>query len=166
MNFSPFTGRPGAFAGKPGRQSARRRILNAMPTPDTDMIKKEEPHGTDGGPILIGLIIIFVGLAMLADRSGISAIHLSGKYWPAVLIAFGCARLLTPRVRPDGQRPSRWTGVWFIYLGLWFFVNEFHVFGFRYGSSWPLLIVGAGIGMIWRAIENPDRRECQRIEEH
>jgi hypothetical protein len=79
------------------------------------------------------------------------------------MIAFGVSRLLAPRTR-NGKRPSRWTGIWFIYLGLWFFVNEFRVLGLWYNTSWPLLIVGTGIGMIWRAIEGADREVRQRIE--
>ena len=52
-----------------------------------------------------------------------------------------------------------------IYLGLWFFINEFHIMGFWYTSSWPLLVVGVGIGMIWRAIESSARRTSEGIEE-
>jgi len=126
------------------------------------MSNPDESPRPDRGPILVGLVIIFAGLTMLADRTGISAIHLTSKSWPFVLIAFGLARLLAPS--PDGRPRSRWTGVWFIYLGAWFFVNEFRVLGLGYNTSWPLLIVGAGIGMIWRAIERADRGVGQRIE--
>jgi hypothetical protein len=121
-------------------------------------------QGSSSGPILVGLILTFIGLAMLADRMGLSGIHLTGKWWPFVLIAFGLARLLAPSAPRKGQRRSRWTGIWLVYLGLWFFVNEFRVLGFWYNTSWPLLIVGAGIGMIWRAIEGTDRGSCQRVE--
>ena len=128
------------------------------------MSSQDESPRSDSGPILVGLVIIFIGLAMLADRTGISGgLHLTGKFWPFVMIAFGLSRLLAPAPR-NGQPRSRWTGVWFIYLGLWFFVNEFRVLDFWYTTSWPLLIVGTGIGMIWRAIESSDRRSCQRIE--
>lgn len=127
------------------------------------MSHQDESPRPDSGPILVGLILAFIGLALLADRTGFSAIHLTGKLWPFVLIAFGVSRLLAART-PDGRRRSRWTGIWFIYLGLWFFVNEFRVLGFWYNTSWPLLVVGTGIGMIWRAIEGADRGARQRIE--
>jgi len=128
------------------------------------MSNQEESPRTNSGAILVGLILTFVGLAMLVDRTGISGIHLSSKLWPLVLIAFGCARLLAPPEPRNGQPRSRWTGIWFVYLGLWFFINEFRVLGFWYTTSWPLLIVGAGIGMIWRALEGSDRRVSQPIE--
>ena len=111
----------------------------------------------------MGLILTFIGLAMLAERTGLSKIHLTGKFWPFVMIAFGVSRLLAPAPRRE-HPPSKWTGVWFIYLGLWFFVNEFRVLGLWYTTSWPLLIVGTGSGMIWRAIEGSERRSSHRIK--
>ncbi len=129
------------------------------------MDNNEEQRGPNGGRVLVGLMIIVAGLAMLGDRMGISGVHLSGRYWPMFLIAFGVARMLAPAMTRDGRRRSQWPGIWFIFLGLWFFVNEFHAFGLDYGTSWPLLVVGAGIGMIWRAVEDPGRRGCGRIEE-
>jgi len=129
---------------------------------NTETSHGESPR-TNSGAVLVGLILTFVGLALLADQTGFSAIHFTGKLWPFVMIAFGVSRFLAPPTR-EGRRPSRWTGIWFIYLGLWFFVNEFRVLGFWYTTSWPLLIVGTGIGMIWRAIEGSDGDSCQRIE--
>ena len=129
------------------------------------MSNQEESSQPNGGAVLVGLILTLIGLALLADRTGLSTIHLTGKLWPFVMIAFGLARLLAPPASRDGERPSRWTGIWFIYLGLWFFVNEFRMFGLWYNTSWPLLVVGTGIGMIWRAIERSDRRGRQHVEE-
>ena len=127
------------------------------------MSNQEQTPRTDSGPILVGLILTFIGLALLADKTGLTTLRLTGKFWPFVLIAFGLSRLLAPAFRSE-HPPSRWGGVWFIYLGLWFFVNEFHVFGLWYTTSWPLLIVGAGIGMIWRAIEGSERGLTDRIK--
>ena len=108
-------------------------------------------------------MLAFTGLALLADRTGLSTIRLTGKLWPFVMIAFGLSRLLA--ATSGSEHPSsRWPGVWFIYLGLWFLVNEFRVLGLWYTTSWPLLIVGAGIGMIWRAIEVSERGLSHRIK--
>jgi hypothetical protein len=117
------------------------------------------------GRVFAGLIIIAVGVMLLADRIGISGIHLSGRYWPLLLVAFGFVRLFDPPTRRNGARRSRWTGVWFIYLGFWGLVSEFHILGLDYNTSWPLLIVGAGLGIVWRAFEDSGNRQCQQTRE-
>jgi hypothetical protein len=129
------------------------------------MENNEEPQEAHRGRVFAGLIIIAAGVMLLADRIGISGIHLSGRYWPLLLMAFGFVRLFDPPTRRNGRRRSRWTGVWFIYLGLWGLVSEFHVLGLDYNSSWPLLIVGAGIGMVWRALEDTGNRQCRQTRE-
>ena len=118
------------------------------------MNSNEPTRRSIGGRVLVGGLIIVVGLGLMADQIGLSGIHLSARYWPLFLIGFGLLRLIAPADR-CGRPGSRRGGAWFMYLGLWFFVNELHLFGFDYHNSWPLLIVGAGIGMVWRAVEGP-----------
>jgi cell wall-active antibiotic response 4TMS protein YvqF len=114
----------------------------------------EAPRRSNGR-ILAGVAVILVGLSMLADRTGLFAVHVSGRYWPLFLIVLGGLRL-SDRCRPDGSRRSIRSGVWLIYLGLWGLLSEFHGFGFSFANSWPLLIVGAGALIVWRAFESPD----------
>jgi hypothetical protein len=128
------------------------------------MNNNDEPQRAHKGRVFAGLLIIAAGAVLLADRIGISGIHLSGRYWPLLLMVLGIMRLVDPPIRRNGRR-SRWTGAWFIYLSLWGFVSEFHVLGLDYSTSWPLLIVGAGIGMIWRALEDPENRQCRQTRE-
>jgi hypothetical protein len=107
------------------------------------------------GRIVGGIAVVLVGLSMLADQIGYDdGLHLSTRYWPLILIAIGVVRL-AEAPRPDGRPRSPRTGVWLMFLGAWGLVNEFHLFGLDYGSSWPLLITGAGVLMVWRALENP-----------
>jgi hypothetical protein len=132
---------------------------------ERNMDNNDEPQDAHKGRVFAGLLIIAAGVVLLADRIGISGIHLSGKYWPLLLMAFGFMRLFDPPLRRNGRRRSRWTGAWFIYLGLWGFASEFHVLGLDYNTSWPLLIVGAGIGIIWRAFEDPENHQCRQTRE-
>ena len=128
------------------------------------MDNTEQTGSPSHGRVLVGMLIIAAGLVMLADRMGVPGIHLSGRFWPLFLIALGVVRLVDPPPQRNGRPRSRRTGAWFIYLGLWFLVNEFHIYGFDYQTSWPLLVVGAGVGMVWRAFENPCGG-CRRVRE-
>ena len=110
--------------------------------------------GRNNGRILAGIAVILAGLAMLADRIGFRDLHLSSRYWPLILVTLGVLRL-SDRVRPDGSRRSARSGVWLVFVGVWGLVSEFGVFGFDYGNSWPLLIIGAGALIVWRAFEKP-----------
>ena len=56
----------------------------------------------NNGRILAGIAVILAGLAMLADRMGFGDLHLSGRYWPLILVALGVLRL-SDRTRPDGS---------------------------------------------------------------
>lgn len=106
--------------------------------------------------IAIGVMILLFGLIMLADTLGVAGIHMDGRYWPFILLVIGGFRLMDPPVR-DGLRRSRRTGAWLLYIGVWGIVNEFHLFGLDYDTSWPLMIVGVGLAVIWRALD-PDER--------
>ncbi len=49
-------------------------------------------------------------------------------------------------------------GIWMIFIGIWGLLTEFQVFGLDYHTSWPLLIIGAGLKMVWRSLEGPGVR--------
>lgn len=90
---------------------------------------------------------------MLADRIGLGGLHLSGRYWPLIVVALGILRMGAPS--RHGRSSSTRTGAWLVYIGLWGLVSEFHMFGFDFRTSWPLLVVGAGVFIVWRAVESP-----------
>lgn len=128
------------------------------------MSNPDDSSRTQSRAILVGLIFIFAGLVLLADRIGLAGIHWSGRYWPLLLIVYGSVRFLTAADDPVRRRHSRWTAAWLIYLGLWFLVNEFHIFGLWYDTSWPLLIVWAGVRIVSSAIEHASRPPASRVE--
>ena len=80
----------------PGRMLgvSAERVEKTMSNPD------ESPR-PESGPILVGLLFMFVGLAVLTDRLGLSGLHVSGRHWPMLLIIYGCVKLLMPPDRPD-----------------------------------------------------------------
>ena len=125
---------------------------------ETGAVSRCEP-GT--GRVVAGLIVMIVGLGLLADRLDL-AVRFPGQFWPLVLIVMGVARL-ADHDPSSAQRHTR-SGVWLLFIGLWGLVNEFHVFHLDYGSSWPLLVIGAGVGIVWRALDSP-RPHANRQEQ-
>lgn len=125
-----------------------------------DTLEPEPQRNT--GRVFLGMIIIVVGMAMLADRTGYEDIHLPAHMWPLILIALGLAKMMDPPVSRHGRPRSRRSGAWLLWIGTWGMVNEFHWFGFDYDTSWPLLIVGAGLLTVWGAIDSPGGQDRLR----
>jgi hypothetical protein len=114
------------------------------------MDRHDREEGSDSGRVIVGLVIVALGTALLIERTGLADIHLDlGRYWPFILIVMGLARFADPPRRAG--RGSRWSGGRLLWIGLWGLVSEFHVLGLDYATSWPLLVIGAGIGVVWRA---------------
>ena len=112
--------------------------------------------------IVAGLIVMIVGLVLMADRLD-TAVRFPGHFWPLILVVMGAARLADSATSAEGRRNIR-SGTWPLLIGLWGLINEFHVFHLDYGSSWPLLVIGAGVGIVWRALDS-QRSPANRQEQ-
>jgi len=116
------------------------------------------------GRILIGALVIAAGALMYIDRHELAPIHFTSRLWPLVPLGLGLLRVIDPPVQRDGRRGRR-SGAWLVFIGCWGLLNEFHAYDFSYGTSWPLVVIFAGVMMVWRAIDAPaprvrgDRRE-------
>jgi LiaF transmembrane domain len=128
-----------------------------------DITTQPRSQHTDRSPqVVVGLLIMLLGFGFLFDRMDVWHVHLSAHFWPLFPLFFGVARVLDgPRVTRRG-RPVR-NGVWLICIGIWGLISEFQIFGLDYETSWPLLIVAAGLNMVWRSLERPP---VNRIEQH
>jgi len=117
-------------------------------------------HALRGGQVFIGLAIMLLGFGFLFDRMDVWHVHLSRRFWPFFPLFFGLARLFDA---PSARRRGRTVrgGMWMIYIGIWGFLTEFHVFGLDYDTSWPLLIIGAGLNLVWRSFEGPRARRIE-----
>ncbi|MCA1650321.1 MAG: hypothetical protein LC753_08580 [Acidobacteria bacterium] len=108
-----------------------------------------------GGHVIIGLGVMALGVLILVDRNPWIDVRFPGNLWPFVLIVLGLLRLTDTGARPDGKPQRRGAGFWLLFVGCWGLVNEMHLFGLDYGTSWPLMIVGAGLLIVWRAFDDP-----------
>ncbi len=95
------------------------------------------------------------GALLLIDRLGLAEIHITAHLWPILPLGLGVLRLIDPPVTADGRPRGRRSAIWLVFIGCWGLLNELHLFGLDYGSSWPLLLIFVGVNMVWRSTEMP-----------
>src|SRR3954447_7762196 len=107
-----------------------------------------DPHSR--ARIVFGLMVILFGaMALLEPLGRWWGVALDVHIWPFILMFLGLARFAN---YPE-DRGSLRSGVWLILIGVWGVVNEYRIFGIHYTRSWPLLVIFAGLMIVWRAIE-------------
>jgi predicted tellurium resistance membrane protein TerC len=94
----------------------------------------------------IGIFLLIVGVALLLENFDILSVGSVWRFWPIIIIAIGLGRLLDAQVAREYQKAC-----WMLFIGGWLFISELHVFGLHYGNSWPILLIGVGIGMLWKS---------------
>lgn len=94
--------------------------------------------------LLWGLSLMALGVVFLLDRFRVLDIHhLAHFYWPMIIVAVGVAKLL---------RRNLWGGFWVVVVGLWLQIAHLRLFGLTFNSSWPLLLIAFGAGVIARTL--------------
>lgn len=116
-----------------------------------DTVTSDQP--ADHGRIMLGMVLMSAGALMLIERMGMADVRLTWQLWPVFPLALGLVRLIDPPRRRDGRPKSRRSGAWLAFIGCWGLMNESHVYGFNYDNSWPLVVVVAGVTIVWRATE-------------
>src|ERR1700761_8032936 len=96
--------------------------------------------------LLIGIAIVFWGVAILVDQLGIFHFHMS-NWWPLILVVFGTANLFE-----DNRGGRHIWGVGLLLAGLLLFANENGLVRVRWEMIWPLIIIAVGVGMVWQAV--------------
>ena len=113
------------------------------------------------GRIVLGVVAIALGLMLLLDRTGFVSMHMSLRLWPFALLALGLARLTDPS-RQGHACACGASGLWLLFIGAWGLVSEFRLFGFDYQTSWPLLMIAAGLMIVWRSSQGSRKRAHAR----
>jgi hypothetical protein len=94
-----------------------------------------------------GLILMVLGAIFLLDGQGLWAFDGLRGWWPLIVIAIAVGKLIGA---DTGER--RGGGLWLLFVGAWLLANTQHVFGLRWHTSWPILIIGLGVMMTVKAL--------------
>jgi hypothetical protein len=152
--------RPSAGIRRKGREPAFGGTYRSVERVH-DMTSMEHSHDRPGrAHLFFGVALLVFGMVMLVER--LASIDFHVRDWPFFVIAFGIWKLID---RPASGRVSRsWrSGVWLLFVGGWGLVTELHLYGLDYDRSWPLVIVGAGLMLVWRSFDGP--AACHRPQE-
>jgi len=92
-----------------------------------------------------GAVLVLVGVnALLANLNLFNTVW---RYWPLLLIGVGLERLVRP-----AHKNKTGAGIWLCLIGAWLLISNLELFGLGYSKSWPLLILGTGISIVWSAL--------------
>ena len=94
----------------------------------------------------IGIFLLLIGVVILLDNFNIWDVGPVWRFWPVIVIAIGFGRLLDAQVTGEYQK-----AFWMLFIGTWLLVSEIHLFGLNFHNSWPILLIGVGIGMLWKS---------------
>lgn len=121
-------------------------------------MNEERAKRIDGSTLTSGLVLIGIGVLFLLSRLGIADFgEVIRRYWPMIIILAGVPKLFS--------RDTMWSGLWLIAVGIWLQVAHLRLFGLSYSTSWPLLLIALGGGMMLRALMDPMWRK-RREERH
>lgn len=112
-----------------------------------------EPGNRRGGrretsTIVWGASLVFVGLVFLLDRLEIIDRDLMHDWWPVALLLLGIfsrGHVLTA-------------------IGAWLLIGKLEIFGLTYSTSWPVILMIIGAGIVTDAFRTDDKRRCGTFE--
>jgi len=114
----------------------------------------------DADQIFWGLFLVAAGTFLLLQRLGVADMSWTMRhFWPLIIIGIGASKLV--------HRSTIWSGLWLMAIGGWLQMVTLHIYGFTYQSSWPLLLIILGGGIVLRTIaEAARRRVAEEGERH
>jgi predicted membrane protein len=118
-----------------------------------------EDRGTRRGPIVVGIhlgrrgtsglfwgaLLVLGGVALLLDHMGLISVDRLWRFWPLLLVCAGIPNIM--------NREHRFWGLSLITAGVLFQLNELGITHFRWNDVWPILLIVAGLMLMWGAYE-------------
>ena len=98
----------------------------------------------DKGPVIGAVVFITVGTVLLLEKLGVVPTGFALHFWPMIFIVIGVLKVVYAGGRP--------TGAVLIGLGVILQLNEMGITHLRFWDLWPVLIIVAGVAMLWQAL--------------
>ena len=95
--------------------------------------------------LIWGVMLIIAGCVLLGDRLGIVQANLAWHFWPVLVGVVGLVGIVSARKFSHIVK-----GCFYIMLALWLYVCSEHLWGWTYSTSWPIIVIAYGIGMVLR----------------
>jgi hypothetical protein len=106
-------------------------------------MSEEAGKKIDAGALTGGIVLITLGVLFLLSKLEIADFHhVIRLYWPVIIIIVGATKLFS--------RETIWGGLWMMAVGAWLQIAHLRLFGLTYRSSWPLLLIVLGAGLVLR----------------
>ncbi|MEO8372086.1 MAG: DUF5668 domain-containing protein [Candidatus Solibacter sp.] len=100
--------------------------------------------------IIPAIIVIGIGVLLLLRNMDIVVIHDLWRYWPVILIAVGLVKMV------DAQHTgTQVTGGIMVVAGALFLANTLELVRISWHDFWPLILIGAGILMLYTRLATP-----------
>ncbi|MCX6628601.1 MAG: DUF5668 domain-containing protein [Candidatus Solibacter sp.] len=100
--------------------------------------------------VVPALIVIGIGLLFLLNNLNIFFLQDMWRYWPVILIAVGLVKMV------DSPLPNaKMMGGILVAAGGLFLADTLGFLNLSWGDFWPLLLIGAGLVMLWSRLAPP-----------
>lgn len=106
--------------------------------------------------LLSGVGLVLIGLMLLLNQMGL--IHNWFNFWAMVFFGAGMLNVV------QSGRTRVW-GVVLLTVGALIQLNQLGLIHVRFDIYWPLLVIGAGLAMLWRAYQ-PTEEEPTAMSPH
>ena len=102
--------------------------------------------------IAAGLILMGIGVVFLLGNMGYLDVREVFVFWPVILIIFGAVKIVESR--------DHTAGIFWVVIGVLFLLGSFGIIRMTFHELWPILVIGIGALMLWRAALVRRERPC------
>ena len=118
-------------------------------------------HRSYASRIGVGAFLILVGALLLIGRFAYIPIPNPWHLWPLIMIVICLAKLIDAEYGWEYRK-----AVWWLFFGSWLLISELQLFGLSFHNSWPILLVGIGISMVWKSTYHDHDWHYRKEESH